>query len=247
MVGLVLGAGLGGQGQSQLLAAGLSNNDLLLLDGNAGVLEFSNVEALLLDLVLALDLGDGDGLGDANSAGGGVGQLAGLLLGHSDQRHLVGLGLVLFSAVLVLAMAVAGGSVAAGGTGGHLHGLGTVVISDLGGGAGSGDVLTGVLVGADLTLNNLVGLLAHSQDLVEAVVGIDDNLGGQGDGSHLLGEGGHAHLGVDGGVGVTAVVLGGIAVGGGMVGLVSKDGGGNYGQEGKEHLNRKKLSLLKNN
>ena len=88
VVGLVLGASLCGQGQGQLLTAGLSDHNLLLVDGVGGVLELGHVEALLLDLVLALDLGDLDGLGDAHLAGGGVGQLTGLLLGLCHQRHL---------------------------------------------------------------------------------------------------------------------------------------------------------------
>ena len=111
VVGLVLGAVLGGEGEGELLAAGLSQDNLLLVDSVGGVLELGNVEALLLNLVLALDLGDLNGLGDADLVGGGVGQGAGLLLGLSDQGHSVGLGLVLLSAVLVLAMTVAGGTV----------------------------------------------------------------------------------------------------------------------------------------
>ena len=100
-----------GEGESELFTAWLSNDDLLLVHGVGGVLELGHVEALLLNLVLALDLGDLNGLGDADLVGGGVGQGAGLLLGLSDQGHSVGLGLVLFSAVLVLAMTVAGGTV----------------------------------------------------------------------------------------------------------------------------------------
>ena len=111
VVGLVLGAVLGGEGEGELLAAGLSQDNLLLVDSVGGVLELGNVEALLLNLVLALDLGDLNGLGDADLVGGGVGQGAGLLLGLSDQGHSVGLGLVLLSAVLVLAMTVAGRTV----------------------------------------------------------------------------------------------------------------------------------------
>lgn len=111
MVWLVLGAVLGGQGKSELLTAGLTNNNLLLVHSVGGILELGDVEALVLHLVLALDLGDLDGLGDAHLVGGGVGKLAGLLLGLSDQGHSVGLGLVLLAAILVLAMAVAGGAI----------------------------------------------------------------------------------------------------------------------------------------
>ena len=123
MVGLVLGAVLGGEGEGELLTAGLSQNDLLLVDSVGGILELGHVEALLFNLVLALNLGDLNGLGDADLVGGGVGQGAGLLLGLSDQGHSVGLGLVLLSAVLVLAGAVTGGSVAGWAAGGYLNNI----------------------------------------------------------------------------------------------------------------------------
>ena len=76
---MLLGTGLGGEGEGQLLAAGLSNDDFLLFNGDTGVSEFSNIEALLLNLIRALDLSDCNRLGHTNLAGGGVGQLAGLL------------------------------------------------------------------------------------------------------------------------------------------------------------------------
>ena len=52
-------------------------------------------------------------------------------------------------------------------------------------------------VGADLPLDNSVGLLADGEDTVEAVVVVDHLLHRQGDRGHLLGKGGNAHLGVD--------------------------------------------------
>ena len=45
---------LGGKGESELFAAWLSNDDLLLVHGVGGVLELGHVEALGLDLVLKL-------------------------------------------------------------------------------------------------------------------------------------------------------------------------------------------------
>ena len=99
---VLLPAGLGVKGEGDLLAAGLSDDDLLLVNGVGGVDELGNVEALVLNLVLALDLGDGDVLGDTDLLGGGVGKAA--LDGErgSDKGDLVGLGLVLLSTILVL-------------------------------------------------------------------------------------------------------------------------------------------------
>ena len=70
---------MGIQGQFIFLALGLSNDSLDLLDGVGAVSELGHIEASLLNLVLALDLGDGDGLGDAHLLGGGVGEGAGEL------------------------------------------------------------------------------------------------------------------------------------------------------------------------
>jgi len=61
----------------------------------------------------------------------------------------------------------------------------------------SDDFLLLVDVGADLPLDNRVGLPADGEDTVEAVVVVNNLLHCQGDWGHLLGEGGHAHLGVD--------------------------------------------------
>ena len=70
---VLLPAGLGVEGEGDLLTAGLSDDDLLLVNGVGGIDELGNVEALVLDLVLALDLSDGDILGDTDLLGGRVG------------------------------------------------------------------------------------------------------------------------------------------------------------------------------
>merc|ERR1719220_1665665 len=135
LVGL-LPASLGVEGEGDLLTAGLSDDDLLLVNGVGGVDELGNVEALVLNLVLALDLSDGDVLGHAHLLGGRVGKAA--LHGErgSDKGNLVGLGLVLLVADLVLTV-VGVGSVSVGrgldSTSGDLHGLGLLVVGDLGG------------------------------------------------------------------------------------------------------------------
>merc|ERR1719266_1228366 len=119
--------------------------------------------------------------------------------GSSDKGDLVGLGLVLLVAHLVFAM-VGVGSITVGrgldSVGSDLHGLGLLVVGDLGGLAVSDNVLPLVDVGADLPLDNGVGLLADGEDTVEAVVVVDHLLHRQGDRGHLLGKGGDAHLGV---------------------------------------------------
>ena len=207
---VLLPASLGVEGEGDLLAAWLSDDDLLLVNGVGGIDELGNVEALVLNLVLALDLGDGDVLGDTDLLGGGVGKAA--LDGErgSDKGDLVGLGLVLLVAHLVLTVVgVSSVSVGRGldSAGGDLHGLGLLLVGDLGGLAVSDDVLPLVDVGADLPLDNSVGLLADGEDTVEAVVVVNHFLHRQGDWGHLLGKGGHADLSKDGGVGVPAVEL----------------------------------------
>merc|ERR1739838_1223066 len=167
MVAVALGAALGWQRERNLLTAGLSDDDLLLVDGVGGIDELGNVEALVLNLVLALDLGDGDVLGDTDLLGGRVGKAALDGKGGSDKGDLVGLG------------------------------LGLLVVGDLGGLAVSDDVLPLVDVGADLPLDNSVGLLADGEDTVEAVVVVNNLLHRQGDRGHLLGKGGHAHLSIN--------------------------------------------------
>merc|ERR1719220_1999719 len=207
---VLLPAGLGVEGEGDLLAAGLSDDDLLLVNGVGGIDELGNVEALVLNLVLALDLGDGDVLGDTDLLGGRVGKAALDGEGGSDEGDLVGLGLVLLVAHLVLTVVgVSGVSVGRGldSTGSDLHGLGLLVVGDLGGLAVSDDVLPLVDVGADLPLDNSVGLLADGEDTVEAVVVVNNLLHRQGDRGHLLGKGGHADLSIDGGVGVPAEEL----------------------------------------
>ena len=57
---VLLLAGLGVQGEGDLLTAGLSDHYLLLLDSVGGIHKLGNVEALVLNLVLAHNLGDGD-------------------------------------------------------------------------------------------------------------------------------------------------------------------------------------------
>ena len=197
---VLLPAGLSVKGEGDLLAAGLPDDDLLLVNGVGGIDELGNIGALVLDLVLALDLRDGDVLFDTGLLGDRVGKAALDCEGSSDKGNLVGLGLVLLMADLVLTM-VGVGSVAVGrgldSTSGDLHGLRLLVIGDLGGLAVSDNIFPLVNIGADLPLDNSVGLLADGEDTVEAVVVVNNLLDRQGDRGHLLGKGGHAHLSVN--------------------------------------------------
>ena len=58
--------------------------------------------------------------------------------------------------------------------------------------------------------------LTDSEDTVKAVIIVHNLLDCKGDLSHLLSEGKYAHLGIDRGVGVPAVVLRGMPVGRGV-------------------------------
>ena len=124
--GMSLGAGLGGEGEGDLLTAGLPNHNLLLLHSVGGISKLGDIEALVLYLVLTLHLRDLDGLGDTNLLGGWVGEGTGDLERYSNKRNLVGLGLVLFPAYLMFS-SISIGLVAIGRclsiAGGHLHGL----------------------------------------------------------------------------------------------------------------------------
>ena len=194
---VLLPVGLSVKGESDLLAAGLPDDDLLLVNGVGGIDELGNIGALVLDLVLALDLRDGDVLGDTDLLGGSVGKAALDNEGSNDKGNLVGLGLILLMADLVLTT-IEVGTVVVGrvlhSTSGDLHGLRLLVIGDLGGLAVSDNILPLVDIGADLFLDNSVGLLADVEDTVEAVVVVSTSLTAKVIGVHLLGKGRHVDL-----------------------------------------------------
>ena len=204
-----LSTGLGGEGEGDLLTAGLSDDDLLLLNSVGGIGELGNIEALVLNLVLALDLSDLNGLGDTDLLGGRVGQLTGDLQGSSDKGDLVGLGLVFLTADLVFSLSISISliSISRQTTGSDLHGLGLLFIGDLGGGARGNNILPLILIGADLPLNNGGGLLADGENTVEAVVIVNNLLDCKSDWSHLLSEGRDTDLSIDRCVCVSAGVL----------------------------------------
>ena len=117
-------AGLGGEGEGDLVAVGLAEDDLALLDGVGAVFELGDVEALLLFDVTADNFGDLDGLGHAVPDGLGSGNINADDEGGVDQGDGVLLGLVLFLAVLVFASVGVGAAVAGSVARGDSHALG---------------------------------------------------------------------------------------------------------------------------
>ena len=193
-----LGAGLGGEGEGQLLAAWLSNDGLNLVNNIFSINKLGNVETSVLNLVFALDFSDLNGLGDTDLLGGRVGEGARDLKRIGDQWNLVSLGLVFLMTHLVFS-SITGVSVSisSSSTGGNLHGLRLVLIGDLGGCAWSSDILLLINVGTDLSVNCGGSLLTDGQNSVKAVVFINNLLDSQGDGGHLISEGWNTDLSID--------------------------------------------------
>merc|ERR1711937_1114948 len=206
---MCLAASLCRKSEGDLFTAWFTNDDLLLVNSVGSIRKLGNIEALVLNLVLALNLGDLNSLGDTDLLGGRVGKHAGLLKGGSDKGDLVSLSLVFLTAYLVFSLSISlvSISISSSSTSSHLHSLGLLVISNLGGGARSCYILS--LIGGGC-------FLTDSQDTVKAVIIVHNLLDCKSDWGHLLSEGRHAHLGIDGGVGVPAVILRGIPIGRGV-------------------------------
>merc|ERR1719400_41091 len=96
-----LAACLSGEGEGDLFTAWFTNDDLLLVNSVGSISKLGNIEALILNLVLALTLGDLDSLGDTDLLGGRVGEGAGNFQGGSDEGDLVSLSLVFLTAYLM--------------------------------------------------------------------------------------------------------------------------------------------------
>ena len=212
---------MGWEGEGDLFTAWFSNDDLLLVNSVGSINKLGNIEALVLNLVLALNLSDLNSLGDADLFGGRVGEHAGDLKGGSDKGDLVGLSLVFLTAHLVFSLAISllmAISVSSSSTSSHFHSLRLLIISDLGGGARGDNLFLLIHIGADLSLNDGGCFLADGEDFVKAVVIVYDLLDCKSDWGHLLSKGGHTDLSIDRGVGIPAVVLRGIAIGRGVHG-----------------------------
>merc|ERR1719429_347913 len=192
-----LGAGLGGEGD--LITLWLSNDGFDLVNNILSINKLGNIETSVLNLVLALDFSDLDGLGDTDLLWGGVGEGARDLKRIGHKWDLVSLGLVFLMAHLVfsLSISVMSISISSRSTSCNLHGLSLVLISDLGGGAWSGDIFLLVNIGTDLPVNSDRSLLTDGKNSVEAVVIVNNLLDSQGDWSHLISEGWDTDLSVD--------------------------------------------------
>merc|ERR1719278_1298640 len=204
-----LAAGLCREGKGDLFTAWFTNDDLLLVNSVGSISKLGNIEAFVLNLVLTLNLSDLNSLGDTDLLRGRVGEHAGHLKGGSDKGDLVSLSLVFLTAYLVFSLAISlvSISISSSSTSSHLHSFRLLVISNLGGGARSNNLLLFIHIGTDLSLNGGGCFLTDSEDTVKAVIIVHNLLDCKSDWGHLLSEGRHAHLGVDGCVGVPAVKL----------------------------------------
>ena len=195
-----LGASLGWESQCELFAAWLSDDGLNLVNNVLSINKLGNVETSVLNLVLALDFSDLNGLGDTDLLWGRVGEGASDLKRVSHKWDLVSLGLVFLMAHLMFSAITSMMSITAissRSTSCNLHGLRLVLIGDLGGSAWSGDIFLLVNIGTDLSVNGDGSLLTDGQNSVEAVVIVNNLLDSQGDGGHLISEGWDTDLSVD--------------------------------------------------
>ena len=193
-----LGAGLGGESEGQLLAAWLSNDGFDLGNNILSINKLGNIETSVLNLVLALDFSDLDGLGDTDLLRGWVGEGARDLKRIGDQWNLVSLGLVFLMTHLVFSgITRVSISISSSSTSGDLHGLRLVLIGDLGGCAWSGDILLLIDIGTDFSVNCGGSLLTDGQNSVKAVVFINNLLDSQCDRGHLISEGWNTDLSID--------------------------------------------------
>ena len=192
------GADLGVQTELNITADGIANLNILLVNNILSINKLGNIEANIVNFVLALDLGDLNGLGDTDLLRGRVGEGARDLKRIGDQWNLVSLGLVFLMTHLVFSgITGVSISISSSSTSGDLHGLRLVLIGDLGGCAWSGDILLLINVGTDLSVNCGGSLLTDGQNSVKAVVFINDLLDSQGDGGHLISEGWNTDLSID--------------------------------------------------
>jgi hypothetical protein len=84
---MLLFASLCTQSESDLLATGLSNDDLLLVNSVGGINKLGHIEALVLNLVLTLNLSDGDVLNNTNLFWCRIGKAAGDLKRGTYQEN----------------------------------------------------------------------------------------------------------------------------------------------------------------
>ena len=199
------GADLGVKTELNITADGIANLNILLVNNVLSIDKLGNVETSVLNLVLALDFSDLNGLGDTDLLGGWVGEGARDLKRIGDQWNLVSLGLVFLMTHLVFSgITGVSISISSSSTGGNLHGLRLVLICDLGGCAWSGDILLLIDIGTDFSVNCGGSLLTDGQSSVKAVVFINDLLDSQCDGGHCLIKARCTNFSLNGCVGISA-------------------------------------------
>ena len=194
-----LGASLGGEGEGDLITLWLSNDGFDLVNNILSINKLGNVETSVLNLVLALDFSDLNGLGDTDLSWGWVGEGARDLKRVGHKWDLVSLGLVFLMAHLVFSLTISlmSISISSRSTSCDFHGLRLVLIGDLGGCAWSGDILLLINIGTDLSVNCGGSLLTDGQNSVKAVVFINNLLDSQCDRGHLISEGWNTDLSID--------------------------------------------------
>jgi len=204
--------------ESDLLTTGLSNNYLLLVNSIGSITKLGNIKALVLNLVLTLNLCDFNSLGDTHFLRCWIGKHARHLKGGSDKGNLVCLCLILFAAHLMFSATIAlvTVTITSSSTSSNLHGLRLLFIGNLGGSAGSNNLLLLIHVSTDFSLNSGRCFLADCEDTVKAVVIVNNLLDCKSDRSHLLSKSRHADFSIDGCVGVPAVILRSISICWGM-------------------------------
>ena len=185
--------------KSYLFTAWFSNDNLLLVNSVGSINKLGNIETLVFNFVFTLDLSDLDRLGHTDLFGSRVGKHARDLKRGSDKRNLVSLSLVFLTAHLVFSMAIRLVTVAvsSSSTSSHFHCFALLIIGHLCGSAGGDDLLLFINIGTDLSLNCGGCLFTHCEDMVEAVVVVNNLLDCKSDWGHLLSKGWYADLGID--------------------------------------------------
>jgi hypothetical protein len=231
-----LNADLLGESEFNLLASGFAQTRLAFLDDFDGILNFGNSDALLLDKDFTGHTGKGDGFVntglDGLGVGNGDGDIDGGDDGHVVSSFLSDLLAVVVSVAVSIAITMSGLA-----DGDHLD-VGFLLEGDLNSLGGGRFFMNTIVVRADLLRDLFDGLSADCAADIVAVFNVDDDLDGQlnigtgcydgrcadiGDFGHITN--GAVVLGFL--ITITAIVRGGVAVGGGgmTVGRGSMVGG----------------------
>jgi len=202
-------AGLGRQSKGDGVTFGVSQDNFGLDNSVGGVNQFGNIETSLRYNIFADNLIDFDILGDTGLDGFSIGQVNSDVKRGIDSGDFVSLGLVFLTAVLVFSSTVVI-AITRWAAGGDLHGFRFFNISNLGNTSGESVGLVLVRVGAKLMSVDFGGQRADSEDLFVTVVFIFNNLDGEDNLFLNILESRYTNLSVDRGVGIPAVVGGGM-------------------------------------